>query len=384
MTIEILDTEPELDALAAEWQALHQRSGKSPFSDYDWFNTWWQKIGRTTGRLALHLIVGRENQQLVGVLPLIRANRNGISVLQAAGQNSFYYCDLVSDNETQAAQLWDAARRSPGFVFADIRDVYPESECHRPLSGFARKRDAIDSFALNLRWASGEEWLSSLSGNTRGNFRRCSRRLDEMSPLDFHVHVSTESPPPHVVDSFVKDKVSWCRRRNKSGLFDHPGVGEFFRTMATGEAARNRLFLTWLTCGDDIAATILGLRHRDILHLPFWTYDDRFARYSPGNVLMVNVIQWAIDEGFRRIDFRQGKSSFKVKYANETRSCDEYTFAPSLPGRLVEAGFIGTRALWRQFRRGDSNEISEARTQRQAPHAALPQLAEPDPAPRRS
>lgn len=350
---EILISEAEIKAIAGEWRQLHSHAGNSPFTDYDWFDTWWRIIGNS-GRQMPHVVIGREGEKLAAVLPLTVARRAGLRVLRAAGHKSFYYCDMVCEDSAQAAELWQAARSSPYYDFADIRDVYPESACYKALSSFAHKRDVIEAFFLRFKEHTGNEWLSSLSGNLRGNFKRCTRRLEEKGPLHYHVH---RAGPPSIeaVDNFVKDKVSWCIQHHKPGLFGHSDVHAYFREMTRISAQQGRLFLAWLQCGEEFVAYQLGFIHHNVLHMPFWAYGEAWAQYSPGSVIMVNTIQWAIDQGLQGMDLRQGKNSFKLRYANETRDCVEFTFSGSPHGRLLESTFITLRNAKRMLQSNNDN-----------------------------
>lgn len=343
---ELITTEAGIEALAGEWRALHARIGRSPFSDYDLFTIWWNTIGKSEGGRIPHVVAGYENGKLAGVLPLTVTHRAGMRIMQAAGYRAYNYCDMLAGDTAQAVELWQAARQSPHYDFADIRDVYPESLCYEALSSFACCRDLSDTYFLRFKWPSRKDWLASLNAHVRGNFTRCVRRLEEKGPIKFEACFG-QKPPAAIVDDMVRQKVAWSIRNKKHGLFKHPDVLTYFERLVETTSERGSMFLGWLTCAGQAIAYNQGFVHHGVLHSILWTYDPDWGKFSPGNVALVNSIMWAIDQGLSGLDLRQGESQFKRLHANEKRQCAEFTFNSSLRGCGIEKAYMMARGLMR-------------------------------------
>jgi len=351
LTYEIIRDENRVQALADEWRELYTRAGRSPFSNYDIFMVWWQTIGKTDGDRTLYLVTGRIDGKLVAVLPLTVVRWKGLRIMQAAGYRAYNYCDMLAEDTNTAAQLWQAARKSPHYDFADIRDVYPHSFCDEALKSFARSRDLSDAFFLEFKWPTGEDWIKSLSSHARGDYRRCMRHLEKNGSIQYEIY--KEGPlPTAIIDSMVKQKIEWAQANKKPGLFYHPNVLAYFHQSLADAAARNNLFLAWLKSGDNVIAYNQGFIHDGIIHLPFWTFDPAFARYSPGKVMLFHSMCWAIDNGLKGLDLRQGGNQIKRTFANEKSQCAEFTFSGSLRGRLLECAYIAARSLFRLMKGG--------------------------------
>ena len=353
----ILTTESEIEALAADWRELYACIGRSPFSGYDIFFIWWNAIGKPDARRSLHVVAGYEDGKLAGVLPLTVLRHKGMRIMQAAGYQAYNYCDMLAKDPAQAAALWQAARQSPHYDFADIRDVYPESNGYEALSSFARRRDLSNAYALNLEWPTGEDWLASKSRHTRSNFKRCVRRLEEKGALRFETCL-TKPLPVDLIDDMVKRKIGWSIERNKRGLFQKPGVLDYQRQLLDIAAEQGTLFLSWLRCGNHVIAYNQGFLHHGVVHSILLTHDPEWNPCSPGKVIQTYTVFWAIEHGMRSLDFRQGESQFKQIYANEKRQCAEFTFNGSLRGRIAENAYMGTRGIMRLMR-GDPDHAAE-------------------------
>ena len=341
----ILKSQSEIEAIAEEWGALHARVGRSPSSDYEWLRVWWDALGKNDAR-CLHVIIRREDGKLAGVLPLTVAHIGGIRFMHAAGHKAFYYCDMLAENPVQAAELWAAARRSSAYDFADIRDVHAESMCYAALSAFACKRDTINAYTVRGNWPSGEDWLASLSANTRRNHARYTRKLEEKGTLRFEA-TRSGALPIEIVDSMIKRKIEWSKAQGKRGLFTHSSVSMFYHRILDLALRQDRLMFSWLACGDVVVACIASFLYRGAMQGYVITYDRTWAEYSPGNVALAHSIMWAIDNGMTTVDLGQGGNSYKAKFSNEIRECAEFTFSGSLRGQILEMAFIALRKVKR-------------------------------------
>ncbi len=340
----VVTTEDGVCAIREAWNDLHARCGNSIFFDGDSFLIWWRTVGRSSR--SLHIVVGHEDGKLVAVLPLVVLRKKGMRVLQMAGEKAFATCDLIAEPHIPSADVWRAALRSPSYHFADIRDVFEGTACHAALSAFARRRDASACLHMDIVWKSGKDWFAERSKTTRYNFSRNMRRLEETGPVTFNAFEALPLPEG-LMDRLVTLKTAWCLENREHGLFDHPGVGEFYRQLAAHAAAKGWLALSCLSCGDQPIGFDLAFRYKNALSGFVTTYDPAWSACSPGILVLTHSMMWAIDQGITRYDFRQGDYPYKHRFTNSSRACFEYTFSGNLMGRLVEEVFVNARGIHR-------------------------------------
>lgn len=357
---EILTDESAVAAIAGEWRQLQSRTGGGAITDSERFLVWWDSIGRTHASRSLHIVVGREGTRLVALLPLTLIRRKGVRLLQAEA-GIVPECDVLCENPADTAGLWQAARQSPYYDFARIKGVYPQTPCEQMLDSFAVKRDSTEFFYLNNNWPSDKEWLASLSGNTRGNFNRCKRRLEEKGTLRFEIYQGGSPFPHKIVEDMVRQKVKLSELLGKQAPYDHPDVHVFFTRLIETATRQNTLFLAWLKCGEVVIAYNMGIISQGVLHAPFWTYDPDWSRYSPSNVAMVNTIGWVVNQRLKRINFmyttdNDSQKFFKRKYSNEIYTGYEYSFSASAKGRALETAFFALRGIKRRISALKSNQ----------------------------
>jgi hypothetical protein len=95
-----------------------------------------------------------------------------------------------------------------------------------------------------------------------------------------------------------------------------------------------------LHVGGTLAAAHLALATPRRLHAWIIGYDASFGRYSPGNILMMEVIQWAAANGYDALDLGPGDVLFKRRFANRVSEVGSgFVARPSLSGWSGQAAF---------------------------------------------
>jgi CelD/BcsL family acetyltransferase involved in cellulose biosynthesis len=81
--------------------------------------------------------------------------------------------------------------------------------------------------------------------------------------------------------------------------------------------------LSLLYAGDNLVAGHLGMRSRSVWHYWFPAYNPRFAKYSPGLILLLKMAERAPQIGLRTIDLGTGLTLYKRRLMNASVSVAE-------------------------------------------------------------
>jgi CelD/BcsL family acetyltransferase involved in cellulose biosynthesis len=107
--------------------------------------------------------------------------------------------------------------------------------------------------------------------------------------------------------------------------------------------------LSLLYAGPFLVAGHMGMRSRTVWHYWFPAYDRRFAKYSPGLLLLLKMAQQAQDIGLRSIDVGTGLSLYKKRLMNVAVEVAEGSVeTPSCLG-LFRSGRRALRTLARSL-----------------------------------
>ncbi len=286
------------------------------------------------------MTTGRSQGRLVALAPLVVVRQYGVRFLGWAGGNTFDYNDTLLDDRADSEGLWCAIRTSGRYDVAFIRGVRNDCSCYDALARFGHPSRRIATYRIDMAWASGEAWMAeALSRLRRQLLRRKQRRIESKGVLRFKVRRSGPVPAA-VLDALVRQKTAWALRQGGSGLFDDPlGAASLLRQMAEIAEQLGYLHLSWLDCDEEIVAVHLGFMHRNVLHYYMPSYDENWAQYSPGSLLLVHLVRWCIDNKASSLDFIRGDNSYKCAYANARVELTDFSFPGCLRGRLAELAF---------------------------------------------
>ncbi|MDX3808909.1 GNAT family N-acetyltransferase [Bosea thiooxidans] len=339
--LEIVTTEDRLAAIAPAWEALWRKADGLIFQSHGWISAWWRT---TSGRERRSLLIGLvwNGETLETVLPFATVRRRGIRVLEWAAKEHSDYGDMLAApgwNRKAAATLWREIARGGGFDMAYLNRLLPDAtarELFTEADAAIRLRPNHRS-EINYRvagpWSKGAQWFDQQSKKTRQNYRRGRKFMEEAGEVRFRL-MTPEEPLEPVLDRVAALKRKWLQRHgHASDLFDE---GSPALPALVGEMARLGILRVFvLECAGAVVAVSINLVQRDRMMAFVTTYDPDFERSSPGMVLMMDYIQWSIDQGLAMVDFLCGGEDFKRRFATRSETLDSLLGARTLLGRLA-------------------------------------------------
>lgn len=142
--------------------------------------------------------------------------------------------------------------------------------------------------------------------------RTKTRRLDRRFGLRFVWHEAERA----ALATLVRWKSEQYRRTRVFDLFSRRWVVEVVERLHATQSPDLAGVLSCLYTDETLIAVHMGLRSGRLLHSWFPAYDHRFAKYSPGLVVLLAVIEAAATRGVRRFDLGKGEESYKPRFAN--------------------------------------------------------------------
>jgi CelD/BcsL family acetyltransferase involved in cellulose biosynthesis len=99
-------------------------------------------------------------------------------------------------------------------------------------------------------------------------------------------------------------------------VFSSPQNVELLLQLSRNAEPSATLLLTDLYAGDALIASHLGLQNGEFLNYWFPVYDDAYKEYSPGLILLSELVRAMRGYGLRYLDFGEGDADYKRIYAN--------------------------------------------------------------------
>jgi CelD/BcsL family acetyltransferase involved in cellulose biosynthesis len=343
----VLTVERELFALEAEWEKLqHDASVTSIFETFDWQTSWWRTYG--AGRRLRVLVARSEQGELLGILPLhvhlTSIARMPVRLLRLVGTGGDTFPDdlgpilATSRAEETARALADATVALRGWDVLLLSDLQPECAFTPAIARAARMRGLRGTSGSSERIAflelpdTWDAWLASLHRDRRYRIKNVRKKLLARH-RDARFFVWDD---PATLDRGIDALVHLHRKRwqrvGAAHAFSTPEYVAFHRAVMHACLRRDRLRLYCLALGDEPIALYYFYRFRDAVYLMQSGFDPDHGDVKPGQVLLGWVIEHAIGEGHRVLDFLRGDHRYKDELATGERETVSFTAFRRRPG----------------------------------------------------
>jgi CelD/BcsL family acetyltransferase involved in cellulose biosynthesis/GT2 family glycosyltransferase len=323
LSVAVVRTLGELVSLSGSWNELAQRTETDVFQDAEWASIWWRYF--SSGR-SMHTMTVWDGEDLVGIAPffvetdrllnapflrrlrLVGAGHSGYLNLIVARGHEVVVGEALADHLVSEFTQWDAL---------DLEDAPESAASAGPfLEAMASRGCRLESsphhacFAIHLP-RTLDDYLATLTPRTRKNLLREKRRLLDAG-YRFEL-VSQETPIDQPFEDFVALHERRWTDRGSTGAFADPAFKAFHRQIAEHLHRRGRLILRFITLNGHRIAAEYSFQNGNKVSLYFTGLDPESpaARYSPGNVLLLQSIQAAIERGMRVYDLMRGAEAYK-------------------------------------------------------------------------
>jgi len=307
-------------ALLDQWarlQAAH-RAFHSPFLTPDF------TMLVASVRDDVEVGVIRHGGEAVGFFPFQRTRRNaGVPVGSRLNDLQAVVCDPRME--------WDAVElvRACGLRSWRFHMLLAEQ---RPFGPHCDQ--VVDAVFMDLsrgfghyeaqRRATGSQKLRKVAKQRRAIERECGA-------VTFELDHSVEC-----VRMLIEWKSDQYRRTGEADVFSHSWTGRLLERIAACESPTLKPLIRVLRVNGDIAAIEYAIQYADVLHDWFPVYNPRFAKYSPGLILIREFALQCGRFGVARIEMGKGDLPYKSSFAS---------------GRFrVAAGIVATTPLGRAAR----------------------------------
>jgi CelD/BcsL family acetyltransferase involved in cellulose biosynthesis len=331
LRVEVVSQLSPKDRLIEEWSSLADACASATvFQTPEWLVTWWMTIGRFDRGSRLQILAMRDDDRLVGLVPLIfsRWYKMPIRRLSFMGAGVTDYNDAVAEpgREDEVATAFYAwiAKEADGSVL-DLRELRE--------GGLLRERrptKAAGLFHLDVgleecpylsiptdvpieeRWA---KLLSGYSKKMRGNVGYYERSLQRAFQVRSEM-VKTPDELPDALDALFELHRRRWNRRWLPGVFAGKRVQEFHRAVTPKLLAKGALRMHVLALDDEVQAVLYGFAFHDRTCYYQGGFEPELAKYSLGSVLIASAIKQATLEGFETFDFLRGNEDYKQRWTS--------------------------------------------------------------------
>jgi CelD/BcsL family acetyltransferase involved in cellulose biosynthesis len=320
----ILKNIDDVVSISTEWDRLwvSARAGYSLSFSYVYES--WNTIHRPQGA-ELCCVVSIENDRLLAALPMVLLRGKVCKYASICTPEAAEGCDILVERSTTSQAIANALLEK--LLMSARPDLinfhFVKSGCHLELAiqSVARLRivEAYDNAMPYADLKAEVDWASykrSLSKHYESNVARKTRRLHEQGEVTVEIVRGASTP---AIGWLFLHKRKWSERTNKRGDWVFSSRYQEFVTKLFSSDPRFLVFV--LKLDDSPIAVKLAAIGSSFASTMMITYDEKYERFSPGNVLDEFVIRH-IFENYRDsdgrhldIDFGPGREHFKLHWS---------------------------------------------------------------------
>lgn len=325
----------DVDAIAAEWDSLAERSGNL-FATREWVSTWWRHYG-ADGEWAATALRDPAGQ-LVAILPFYVASARPVRVLRFLGHGAGDWLGPIcapQDIERVALALGRLMHTARPRWQVLLGEQSPADQRWAALLGATRLRFEA-SPSLHVEWASFDDFLASRSRNFREQVRRKERKLSREHDLRYRLCGDPRELAGDLDTLFDLHDARW---QDASDAFDAQRR-RFHHDFASLALQRGWLRLWGMDLDGRRVAAWYGFRFAGAE----WYYqggrDPAYERQAVGFVLLSHTVREAMGDGVGEYKLLRGGEEYKGRFANRDTGLETFVVGRG-PVGAVSAAALG-------------------------------------------
>jgi CelD/BcsL family acetyltransferase involved in cellulose biosynthesis len=347
------------ETLREDWPNQRPDEPDDPTLTPEWLQIWWRHFGLPGTEQVLCLLAS--SGEKVGFLfTLTEVERhNGLPV-------RVIRCWVNSHNQRAALFLRcdaDAAARALSRYWADHARQWDLLRLHGLPDGIFTNSLVLHASALRCECLSVRPWSHSrlrirqsweeyfreaVSKDTRKRIDRQGRQLAEYGALTWRSHTAGEASTIGF-DAFMNVELRSWKAKVGEIVQSESTLTSFYRDVIRTFEANEKAVVTALYLHQTPICAGLSLLTDGRLLLLKTSFDEKFAKYSPGSQLYKNVIAKAFNDSLVEVDF-YSKMEFSQRWTKDERHfVDLQILSSTIRSRLI--GRAGRLArLWTRWR----------------------------------
>lgn len=360
--------------VAGEWRSLHAAAAYSSAAQHPAFVAAAHEAAiqnRIEPSPELVVICAECDGALVGLWPAFREQRQGTRWLvpPGFGASEEYSGPLLRADHNApdlCSSLLEAARLSADVLFFTLPSSHPAAASVTQALAFTHRHDVLSPVVSLPPAPDIDDWLRNKSSSFRKGLRYDRKQLEKLGKVRLMTGTGGCRETSRLISWIFDEKSSWLKERNvdQSWIFgDRPK--EILKKLFRDDGAGHGVRVFALMSEDTPAAGAICFDGTGSLELFSLVINQDFKRYSPGNLLLKEILELAFAEN-RELDFRITPEDYKKRWADAQSIFVTYVCSGSLRGlsAVARAEWHTRKVAFRRRGRRILNTLAEIRHSR--------------------
>ena len=306
------------------WKKLENNGHSNVFQKCDWNQNWYRTVGKPVHQIQLFIVSVSFENKVEAILPLGILKNSGIKKLQwLGGIHSDYMGPLIGSSSdiflTNFEAIWSEILSSlPAFDLLYLDKQIPNIGSHVNPFFYMKDSKKISSVHQAHFRGSWENYKDGISKKVLADTARQRKRLSKLGNLSFVVLSNEEENNLFLEKLFLFKRM----RYQEIGVEDVLNKEEhraFYLNMPSQISQSARAHCSVLKLNKEIIAMHWGAVDGKIFYYLMPAYfGTEWSKYSPGKILLEELMLSCHQSGLNVFDFTSGDESYKKIWANES------------------------------------------------------------------
>jgi len=357
-SVDIIDDLRQAEAI---WRGLEAQLS-TPYQRFDFLEHWQRLVGKRDGLKPFIVIAYDGERRPLLLLPLALRRKHGIRTACFMGGKHATFNMALWDRDFAAAAtaadldalLAAICERSAADVLALTQQPLRWRDFANPMA-LLPKQPSINDCPL-LAMTPGAPPAALISNSFRRRLKGKERKLQPLSGYRYHIAMS-DAEIERLLDWFFSVKPLRMAEQRLPNVFAEPGVEDFIRRTCMARLAGDGrvIDIHALECDDEVIAIYAGVADGHRFSMMFNTYTmSGNSRYSPGLILMRNIIDDYAGRGYRALDLGIGSDHYKRLFCKSEEPIFDCFIPLSPRGKIAANAMSGINRLKRVVKRNQA------------------------------
>jgi CelD/BcsL family acetyltransferase involved in cellulose biosynthesis len=315
-----IDVITELGAAEPIWRRLESGTcAWTAYQRFDFLAAWQRQVGERQNISPFIVVAFDAEQQPLLLLPLALERRFGLRIATFMGDKHATFnmplWDMVFAKEADAADLeallsW-LRDRTDVDVLALTQQPKRWRDLKNPLALLSHQPSVNSCPVLTI--APGVAPDALIGNSFRRRLKSKERKLEKLPGYRYGL-ASTDAEITRLLDWFFRTKPLRMAEQKLRNVFGDPGVESFVRAACATKlpAGHRAIDIHALECDEEVIALFAGVADGERFSMMFNTYTmSDHARFSPGLILIRNIVDHYAAQGYRALDLGIGSDDYK-------------------------------------------------------------------------
>jgi len=357
--IETVESIHDLAAAEPIWRALETADHSfTPYQRFDFLAGWLRQVGERECERPFIVVARDGEQRPLLLLPLATRTVLGARCAGFMGGKHATFNMALCDREFAAqATRADMAKLVAGIAALGEADLLAlHQQPHRwqdlpnPLALLPHQPAVNDCPLLAIE--PGALPASLIRNSFRRRLKGKERKLQALAGYRYHI-AETDADVTRVLNWFFHVKPQRMAEQKLPNVFEEPGVEAFIRDAClTRRPGGGRIIdIHALECDDEVIAIFAGVADGYRFSMMFNTYTmSPNAKFSPGLILMRNIIDHYAGRDYRAFDLGIGSDEYKRLFCKGNEPIFDSFLRLSARGKLAAAALSGVNRTKRMIK----------------------------------